>query len=240
MTKRCPRCGYRPSFWKYAHRECYYCRTCGEDLKPGKALFKPWKGRLYLLSAVLRVAALVSAFMAARLFLEMQDMEPTDLAQFDSAEAILHTQQLMQHVDELYIPLSVSMLSLALLLVLSTLVALPFDQARSRRGAYNGLLGRGPSKFARVILLISCGALMLLAGTMLFSPAFEEFFGLMILRTFASPFVLVMATLLIVWLHLRAVKASHQSLHPLQWNAVEKRFDEITSAGSASMPPDHD
>ena len=69
---------------------------------------------------------------------------------------------------------------------------------------------------------------MLLAAAGLFRPDIEEFFGLLILRIFASPFVLVMATFLTVWLHLRNAKASYQPLYPLQWNDDKKCFEEVT------------
>jgi len=216
LTKRCPRCGYQPDFWKNRPWG-YYCPDCGTDLKPGKALFKPWKRLAYLVAGIMRVDAILFWMFLGRFLLSP--------ACFGSL--------VMQSADLFFRNWILLFVAVGFLPPLASVLSMPFDFAHFRAAQYNRLLKHGRDRAAgwfsrpRGILFFFLLVFVLpgLIG-MLFEFVLEPR-GVNPIDVFASPWLLLPLAAFIGWLHIRNIKASHQPLYPLQWNPTENRFVQL-------------
>lgn len=235
MSKQCPSCGYQPNFWKNKPWG-YYCPECAADLKPGKALFKPWKRRPYLVSAVCRIGMAISWFMWARLMLYALNHHSPDLSQLNRSDAVQYANQMIGDAHLWYRGILVSMLLFTLFLLLQTLAAFPFSIALSRLNIYRSILSRPARSRVRILVALPLVALLLfLLATQIF-PGLEDAVGIFVIRLSANPFFLIACLLLIVWESSKSLKASRQPLHPLRWNPTESRFEELNPDPSPPEP----
>ena len=208
MTNPCLHSGYQSSFWK----KFFYCRDCGADLHPGKALMKPWKCLLFLIATIFLVSAILLFLFAFQWF--KQTYQP---------ELRLDPVALHYRLNVFFW----SFFSSQVLFYTSLFISLPFGCAAARLHQYRSLLQpHSPRQQRRAIALIVILLVFALALDWFLEPL-TALLGITPIDIFSSPWLWLPLASLILFYAFRQIKASYKPLYPLQRDTVTDRFVEV-------------